>query len=91
MDVYHPKDQHMHTHIETLGHWNTLTLSLLEVTWSLRVNIFTRNIGYIGPIMQNSTMSTFLHIGLSYTTGSKPKVRGKSILTLTLGQMKGGN
>ena len=67
MDVYHPKDQHMCTHIEAMGHWNALTLSLWEVTWSSRVNIFTRNIGYIGPIMQNSTMSTFLHIGLPYT------------------------
>ena len=51
MDGYHPKDQHMCTHIEAMGYWNALTLSLWEVTWSSRVNIFTRNIGYVEPIV----------------------------------------
>jgi len=51
MDGYHPKDQHMCTHIEALRHWNALTMSLWEVTRSLRVNIFTRNIDYVEPIV----------------------------------------
>jgi hypothetical protein len=51
MDLHHPKDQHMFTHIQTLSHWDILTLSLWEVTWSSKVNIFTSNIGYIEQII----------------------------------------
>ena len=52
MDGYHPKNQHMCTHFEALAHWNVLTLSLWEVAWTNYAK---------------STMSIFLHIGLSYT------------------------
>jgi len=51
MDVYHPKDQHCVHIFQVLSHWNALTLSLWEVTWSSRVNIFTSNIGHIEPII----------------------------------------
>jgi hypothetical protein len=69
----------MCTHIQALSYWNTLTTSF----WEVQGNIFTRNIGYIKPIMQSLQMSTFLRL--------KPKVLGKSVLTLTLGQIKGDN
>ena len=91
MDGYHPKDQHMCTHIEALGHWNALTLSLWEVAWSSRVNIFTRDIGYIGPIMQSLQCRHFSILDCRTPTRSRPKVLGKSIVMPTLGQMKGDN
>ena len=51
MDVYHPKDQHCVHIFQALNRWNTQTLSLWEVTWNSRVNIFTSNIGHIEPII----------------------------------------
>ena len=51
MDVYHPKDQHCVHIFQALNHWNTQTLSLWEVTWSSRVNIFASNIGHIEQII----------------------------------------
>ena len=81
----------MCTHIEVLGHWNALTLSLWEVAWSSRVNIFTRDIGYIGPIMQSLQCRHFSILDCRTPTRSRPKVLGKSIVMPTLGQMKGDN
>ena len=34
MDVYHPKDLHCVHIFQALSHWNSLTLSIWEVTWS---------------------------------------------------------
>ena len=45
------KDQHCVDIFQALSHWNALTLSLWEVTWSSRVNIFTSNIGHIEQII----------------------------------------
>ena len=88
MDVYHPKDQHCVHIFQTLSHRNALTLSLWEVTWSSRVNIFTSNIGYTKPIIQSLQSRHFSNLNCLTPTGSRPKVLGKSVSTLTLGQSK---
>jgi hypothetical protein len=89
--VHHPKDQHKCTHIQTLSHWNALTLSLWEVTYSSRVNIFSNNISYFEPIIESLQFRYFSILNCLTPTGSRPKVLGKSVFTLTLDQIKGIN